>query len=209
MKQSSELVFSKGSFHWMKMHKSLSNIFVVLWGQGLYWPLWAIMLFFFFCSSGVQSSFYQGKSLFWVTTSSWTSHLIYCAHSTLNARHGFLGTLGDSCSSMKSLEPLAPLAAPPLWVNAGWWHCSKVGDQWQWLEWRASRKTMLGCIGGSRVTFELGRGPIQFISSAQMDFWEIAVIPEGGKSRKSPVINWGPEEPDGVCSPGFPDWALV
>ncbi len=45
----------------MKRHKSLSNILVILCGQGLCWPLWASMLFA--SVTGIQSVFHQGKSL--------------------------------------------------------------------------------------------------------------------------------------------------
>lgn len=92
----------------MKRHKSLSNILVILCGQGLCWPLWATMLL------GVQSSFHLTKSLSCVTMPPYTSLFIYCVHSLLMPTFS-----GDVCSAMKLPVPFAPFCqAPLLWSNA-------------------------------------------------------------------------------------------
>lgn len=100
----------------------------------------------------------------------------------------FFGTPGDACSSVKSPGPFAPLGPLSSWLMQVDDIVPMMGGQWQWLEWRAVSKTMQWCIGGSRVTFDLGRGPSQFISSAQTDFWEIAVIPGRKKKKRKPFL---------------------
>lgn len=57
--------------------------------------------------------------------------------------------------------PFAPSCQFPLLEsNACWWQCINVGAPMTVARMReAVRKTMHWCIGGSRVTFDLGRGP--------------------------------------------------
>lgn len=143
----------------MKMHKSLSNILVILCGQGLCWPLWAIMLLP--SVAGVQSSFHQGKSLSCVTMPQYTSHLIYCVRSLLMPTRTFLGRLVTRALLWSCQRPL-PLSVRPL--------CSglmRVDDS---VPIRgpvtltrmrgAVNKTMQWCIGGVKGHVWSGEGPL-------------------------------------------------
>lgn len=143
----------------MKRHKSLSNILVILCGQGLCWPLWATMLLP--SASEVQSYFHQGKSLSCVTMPQYTSHCIYCVHSlSMCPPRLSLGRLVTRVWPWSCLRPL-PLSVSPLY--SGLMRVDDSVPMWGPVTVTRMRgavsKTMQWCIGGSRVTFDLGRGP--------------------------------------------------
>lgn len=180
----------------MKTHKSLSNILVVLCGQGLCWPLWAIMLLP--SVSGVQSSFHQGKSLSCVTMPQFTSHFIYCVHSLLMPTPAFSGTPGDACSAMKLPAPFAPFCqAPLLWSNACWWQCTNVGasdgdsNEGGWGR-QPDNAVVYWWVKGHVWSGE--GAPSRFVWSAPTDLWEMLWSRGRGehkpKMRDSQTLCW-------------------
>lgn len=170
----------------MKMHKSLSNILVILCGQGLCWPLWAIMLLP--SVAGVQSSFHQGKSLSCVTMPQYTSHLIYCVHSLLMPTPAFLGRLVTRALLWSCQRPL-PLSVRPLYSGLMWVDDSVPmwGPVTLTRMRRAVSKTMQWCIGGVKGHVWSGEGPLPSSSHQQRQTSGKLLWSQGKKKRNTGI----------------------